>query len=98
MPQRFKPYDNPLDDRRRKVHPDQHDEIRRRYAEGKSQTALAELYGVSRSLIAVIVNPERAATVADRIKRHWQDYSDREDLTKAARKLRKRKREMGLAY
>ena len=98
MPQGYKSYDNPLDDRRRKIHPDHHAEIRALYAEGMSQRKLAKLYGVSRTLIQLIVNPVRAARVRQRIKDHWQEYSDRQDLTDATRRLRKRKRELGLTY
>lgn len=64
-----------LQDRRRKLEDYQYDEIKHKYETGLySQRALAKEYGVSRSLICVIVNPERAAAVKQRIKEHWRDY------------------------
>jgi hypothetical protein len=98
MPLGYLKFIDPLDDRRRKIHPDQHPEIRRRYSDGESQNKLAGEYGVSKSLIAIIVNPDRAAAVAARVKEHWKEYSDRADLTAATRTTRKRKRKIGLSY
>ena len=36
--------------------------------------SLAKEYNVSRSLISIIVNPERAEAVKQRFKEHWRDY------------------------
>ena len=64
-----------LQDRRRKLEDYQYDEIKHKYATGLySQRALAKEYNVSRSLIRIIVNPERAEAVKQRIKEHWRDY------------------------
>jgi hypothetical protein len=87
-----------MDDPRRKLHPDQHQEIRKLHEEGQSQRSLARQYGCSRSLIGIIVNPERAAAVSERIKENWKQYVNREDLTSAALATRARKRKMGLAF
>lgn len=86
-----------MDDKRRKLHPDQYAEIQKKYEEGMSQRALGREYGVSKSLIAIIVNPERAAKVKARLKDNWQNYYDREQHRKDILKYRRRKREMGLA-
>ena len=96
MPLKYKPFTDPMDDKRRKIHPDEHEVIIQKYKEGHSQRSLAKSYGVSRTLIGIIVNPERAAAVKERIKENWPKYYDREKLTKATRALRKRKRAMGL--
>jgi predicted DNA-binding protein YlxM (UPF0122 family) len=100
MPQGYKPYPDPKQDRRRKLTPEQYEEIRSLYDKGNglSMTEIGRKYGVSRHMVAIIVKPERAEAVKQRIKDHWQKYSNREDLTKAARSLRKRKKELGLAY
>ena len=64
-----------LQDRRRKLTDEQKDEIIHKYSTGLiSQRALADEYNVSRSLITIIVNPERAAAVKQRVKDHWRDY------------------------
>lgn len=62
-------------DRRRKLTDEQKEEIRLIYAEGKVGTRpLAKQFGVSRSLIQVIVNPDIAERKKQRIKEHWRDY------------------------
>jgi hypothetical protein len=100
MPRGYHPFDNPMDDKRRKLHPDKHEEIIRKYdgGHGQSMRSLAKEYGVSRKLISIIVNPDVAQAVKDRLKEHWKDYHDREKLTEATRNLRRRKAEMGLSY
>lgn len=65
----------PDQDRRRKLTDEQKEEIKRIYAEGKvGQRPLAKQFGVSRSAIQLIVNPERAKAVKERAKQHWRDY------------------------
>ena len=66
---------NDLQDRRRKLTEEQREEIRRKYATGTVGTRpLAKEYGVSRSLIQVIVNPAIAARHHEHMKKHWRDY------------------------
>jgi hypothetical protein len=100
MPQGYKAYADPMQDRRRKLTPEQYGEIRTLYAEGTglSQRELGRRYSVNRSTIAIIVDPARAEAVKKRIKDHWQEYSDRKKLTKAARSLRRHKKDLGLTY
>ena len=86
-----------LQDRRRKLTDEQKEEIRAIYATGKvGQRPLAKQFGVSRSLIQIIVNPEIAEKKKQRMKEHWREYSDREQLTKSVRNLRKYKQELYL--
>lgn len=62
-------------DRRRKLTDAQREEIRAIYAKGNIGTGtLAKQYGVSKSLVQIIVSPERAEKVAKRNKEHWRDY------------------------
>lgn len=62
-------------DRRRKLTDEQKEEIKRIYKSGVcGMRPLAEQFGVSRSTIQVIVNPNRAERVKQRNKDHWRDY------------------------
>ena len=64
-----------LEDRRRRLTEAQKAEIRDLYAKGDiGMRSLASLFGVSRSLISILVNPERAAKVKARGAAHWKDY------------------------
>lgn len=67
-----------LQDRRRRLTDKQREEIRELYAKGDIGTRrLAAMFGVSRSLVMLIVSPERAQAVRDRSKAHWRDYARR---------------------
>jgi transposase-like protein len=62
-------------DRRRKLTAEQKTEIVQLYATGfHSLRSLGRQFGVDKSCIAIIVNPDRAKAVSQRIKEHWQDY------------------------
>lgn len=66
---------NETQDRRRKLTDEQKEEIIRIYKSGVcGQRPLAKQFGVSRSLIQIIVNPEIAEKKKQRIKDHWRDY------------------------
>lgn len=65
-----------LQDRRRVLTDAQKQEIRELYAKGDVGTrSLARMFGVSRSLVVIIVNPTRAQAVKDRGKAHWREYA-----------------------
>ena len=65
----------PHQDRRRKLTEEQKVEIRRIYESWVcGMRPLAKQFGVSRATIQIIVNPERAERVRQRIKKHWSDY------------------------
>lgn len=65
----------PHQDRRRKLNEDQKEEIRKLYSSTMySSRKLAEMYGVSKSLILIIVNLSRAEGIKQRTKEHWRDY------------------------
>ena len=88
---------SPQQDRRIKPAEEQKEELRQPYADGKgSFQALADRYHVSRSLVGIIVNPDRADKVRSRGKEHWRDYYDREKLTAAVRATRRYKQELYL--
>ena len=89
---------SPDQDRRRKLTDEQKEEIKKLYATGLvGQRPLAEQFGVSRSLIQVIVNPEIAEKKKQRIKEHWRDYRpSKEEWAKTIRDHRHYKQELYL--
>jgi len=79
-------------DRRIKLTQEQKAEIIAKYKTGEfSQRELAEEYGVSRSLIGLITNPERMDKVKQRMKEHWRDYSFKEKRRVAMKNTRRYK-------
>lgn len=89
---------NETKDRRRKLTDEQKEEIKNLYATGLvGQRPLAKQFGVSRSLIQVIVNPEIAEKKKQRIKEHWRDYRpSKEEWAKTIREHRHYKQELYL--
>ena len=89
---------SPTQDRRRKLTDEQKEEIKRIYAEGNiGQRPLAKQFGVSKSAIQLIVNPERARAVKERVKEHWRDYRpSKEEWAKTVREHRRYKQELYL--
>jgi transposase-like protein len=83
-------------DRRRKLTAGQKEEIVTLYATGQhSLRSLAQQFGVSRSCVAIIVNPARAKAVSQRVKEHWQDYRpDKETRAKIMREHRRYKHDL----
>ena len=66
---------NTMLDRRRKLTDEQKEQIREIYESGVCGTRpLAKQFGVSRSLIQVIVNPDIAKKRSDYIKANWKKY------------------------
>ena len=88
----------PTKDRRRKLTDEQKEEIRLIYAEGKVGTRpLAKQFGVSRSLIQGIVNPDIAERNRQRTKDHWRDYRpSKEERAKTQREHRRYKQDLYL--
>ncbi len=63
-------------DRRCKLSDAQKDEIREKYSTGcYSLKNLADIYGVSKKLILITVNPDSKKKSDERIKEHWKDYT-----------------------
>ena len=87
-----------VQDRRRKLTEEDKEEIRHRYKIGDgSHRSLAKEYGVSKSCIQILVNPERAKAVSQRIKEHWRDYRpSKEEWAKTMREHRQYKHELYL--
>jgi hypothetical protein len=100
MPQDFKKYENPKNDGRRKIMPEQYEEVIRTYRKLSSYQKTADVYRVSKRLIIFIVNPEKYEEFLRKRydKKVWFEYYDREAHTKAQKKFRKKKRKLGLAY
>ena len=88
----------PTQDRRRRLTDEQKEEIRNIYAQGiVGQRPLAKQFGVSRSLIQIIVNPEIAEKKKQRIKEHWRDYRpSKEKWAETIREHRHYKQELYL--
>lgn len=88
----------PNKDRRRKLTDEQKEEIRKIYATGICGTRpLAEKFGVSRSLIQIVVNPAIAEKKKQRMKEHWRDYRpNKEEWNKIKREHRKYKQSLYL--
>ena len=79
-------------DRRVRLTQKQKEEIRKLYDGGNtSQRKLARMYGVSRTLIQLVVNPERAKAVSDRFKAHWKEYYMKRGKQYHAEKVRNTK-------
>ena len=89
---------DPTQDRRRKLTDEQKEEIRRIYKSGVcGQRPLAKQFGVSRSLIQIIVNPDRAEAIKQRTKEHWRDYRpSKEEWAKTMKEHRHYKQELFL--
>ena len=85
-------------DRRRKLTDEQKEEIKKIYAEGKCGTRpLAKQFGVSKTTIQIIVNPEIASKRKQYRKEHWQDYRpSKEEWAATMREHRHYKQELYL--
>lgn len=88
----------PTKDRRRKLTDDQKEQIRRIYATGVcGMRPLAKQFGVDRSTIQVIVNPQRAEAVKQYRKEHWRDYRpSKEKWAETIKEHRRYKQELYL--
>ena len=88
----------PNKDRRRKLTDEQKEEIKRIYATGVcGMRPLAKQFGVSRSLIQVIVNPDVAERKKQYVKDHWRDYRpSKEKWNATVREHRKYKQNLYL--
>lgn len=82
--------------------PEQHEEIRRLYAEPGdrrwTQEALAALYGVSDTTISYIVNPDARARKREKDREHRQDPAVRQRHIEACRKWHQSNREYRNEY
>ena len=85
-----------LQDRRRKLTEEDKDVVKHKYETGLySYNSLAKEYKVSKSLIAMTVNPERNRKVKERIKNHWKDYQQSaKEHTEAIKKTRSYKQDL----
>jgi DNA invertase Pin-like site-specific DNA recombinase len=89
---------DPSQDRRRKLTEEQKEEIRRIYQSGVCGTRpLAKQFGVSRTTIQVIVNPNIAERHKQYRKEHWRDYRpSKEEWAATIREHRHYKQELYL--
>ena len=83
-------------DRRRKLTKEQKEEIKAIYATGVCGTRpLAKQFGVSRSLIQIIVNPSIAQKRKEYTKNNWAKYkATREERAEIQREHRRYKQEL----
>lgn len=100
MPQKFKPYNEEMQDGRRKIPKADHEAIRELYAELKSQRAVAKAFNCSRKSVVYIIHPDRYQQALKRrreAKTH-QLYYDKAKRPEEMRRYRAKKRSFGLQY
>lgn len=79
-------------DRRRKLTPSDYQDIKSLYKLGTlSQYEIARKFNISRSMVQVIVNPERKKQIKQRNKEHWRDYYNTRNHNKTVANYRKYK-------
>ena len=79
-----------MQDRRRKLTEADKQKIREMYKGGNiGCRPLARMFGVSRSLIRIIVIPEVSEKIRARIKEHWREYYKRHGKNYHAASIRK---------
>ena len=83
-------------DKRRKLTEEEKEEIRELYTKGGwSHKTLSERYKVSKSLITIVLNPNRAEKVKNRVKEHWRDYQQHgKEWAETMQKHRRHKKEL----
>ena len=101
MPTKTYPYQNVMDDRRRKIHPEDHEQIRRDYAELQSQRKTAILWNVSRSTIKYIIDPDKLIASRQKLKERggaklYYLRNGKEYHRQSMQKHRQRKRALNL--
>lgn len=97
MPQKFKKYTDPALDGRYKITPDQYPRVRSLYSELGSTRKVAAIFGVSKNIIAFIINPElkerdRKRKIENKV---WLRYYDRQEHNAAIEQYRKKKKNLG---
>lgn len=98
MPLTELPYTEPMQDKRRKIDPKDHEQIKRDYQELHSYQKTADLWGVSKRLIIFIVNPDiweayRKKRIQNQVHK---TYYNKEKWKHYMRKHRQNKRDAGL--
>lgn len=83
-------------DKRCKLTEKDKEEIRELYKKGGwSHKTLSERYKVSKSLITIVLNPNRAEKVKNRVKEHWRDYQQHgKEWAETMQKHRRHKKEL----
>lgn len=96
--QSFLPYNNLLDDGRRKITKDQYPAVKETYRQLKSYQKTADHYGVSKRLIIFIIKPESLARLKAHQKRiqHYKIYYDKDKRRHYMRKYRAKKRALNI--
>lgn len=98
MPQESRNYTEPMQDGRRKLHPDEYKEVRKAYDELHSQRKVAKLFGVSRRLVTFILDPEKLKVQQRQniLNKHHLKYHNTEKRRLYMRTYRAKKRRFGL--
>jgi hypothetical protein len=99
MPQSFRKF-TPEQDGRRKILKEEYQHIRHLYSNLHSLRKVAKIYGVDKRTIQFILYPNRLKHLQEmhRKNEHWKTYFNRKQLTEAVKKLRAKKRKLGLAF
>lgn len=87
-----------LQDRRRKLTDEQRIEIREMYdGGGWSMSKLADLFGVSKKTVLLIVNPNSLQRAVDYRRENWREFQGtKEERTRATREHRRYKQSLYL--
>lgn len=91
-----KKYEDRKLDGRVKIHKDQYEEVRAMYARVKSQAEVAKHYGVDKSAIRWILNPEAYKKFLE--AKRTKSYYNKERHKEAVRRYRAKKRSLGVEY
>jgi len=93
-----KPFENALDDKRRKIDPKDHEQIKLDYQDLKSYQKTADKWGVSKKTIIFICQPELYAEFKRKryLLKPWLEFYDKDKQREAVRDLRRRKRDLFL--
>ncbi len=96
MRHKFLPYTEKQDGRK-KLTAEQIEEIKSKYAQGRTQKSLAKEYGVTRPAIGYHVNEGIKIATRERMKKNWRSYHRTgKDWNETQKRYRDKKLRLGL--